>query len=65
MAKLLNTMAKIKILAPSEKDKFFDSSIACILTEHLERLYQIDTEKGYDPNYIICREIALQTMTRK
>ena len=59
LAKLLNTMVKIKLLAVSKKEKFFDSLVSSILSEHLVKLYKIDAEKGYDPSNIMCREIAV------
>jgi len=39
LAKLLNTMVKIKLLAVSKKEKFFDSLVSSILSEHLVKLY--------------------------
>ena len=66
MARILNTINEIKNLDAPDKHKLFDYLTSYNFKEHhCEKLYQIDTEIGYDLNDVKCIELALATMYRK
>ena len=66
MATILETMKATKNLVEEDKHKLFVFLMSFPLSKpQLQKLYEINFEKGYDLNDTKCIELALATMTRE